>query len=154
MPLHVLVRRIAVGTTVTIVGGAIALRYMAPTRENGPVRNPSYFNSWNLGLDKFYYHFGPSIRKLRDAEAAHVDAVKVLGSSRTFRGIIGCLPPQFDYSNLHSEPFNEQSRKKGGGGGDSTQLKRLHFNNPIGLAAGWDKNAQVRFRSIHTLDLM
>lgn len=150
MPVRVSARR------VVSVGGAclagVSLANWAVDREAVPRRHPSIFNWFNIAADKAYYYCGRQIRLLRDAESAHVDAIRVAAFPRPIRGLLGLLPPQFDYSNLHCEPFNREMKQtdsiesQGGatrGSAGSTKSKHLHFPNPIGLAAGFDKNAEV-----------
>ena len=155
MSLSVWLRR---GAILSVVGGgsALLMTQFMPNRETAPLRHPSTFNWVNLGCDKIYFHFGRHLRKLVDAETGHVQAIKVAAAPRTIRGILGMIPPQFDYDNLHSEPFNkkqredDESRSKDGilRTPSDSRLKNLHFDNPLGLAAGFDKNAEVSVRAM------
>jgi hypothetical protein len=154
MSARVWARRAIIVTGVGVGSAALMMRFM-PNQETAPLRNPSIYNWINLGADKIYFHFGRTIRKFIDAESAHNLAIRVAASPRHVRGILGLLPPQYDYENLHSEPFTKQQQDEESGkrrGKKSATadvpLKKLHFANPVGLAAGFDKNAEVRLTSI------
>jgi molybdopterin-biosynthesis enzyme MoeA-like protein len=71
---------------------------------------------------------------------------------------LGAAPQQLQQENLHTTPFDALSRQrrratlglplaKDDACTAQMPVKNLFFNNPIGLAPGFDKNAQVRTRS-------
>jgi hypothetical protein len=158
-------KRVGIVTGVGLGGTAIFLAM--PNREKSPIRHPSVFNWVNLGADKMYYYCGASMRKFVDPETGHEQAIKLAGYPRAVRGVLGFLPVQFDYANLKTAPFERQQRENAaaaaGNGGilgstsgspfpisssspsssSTPPLKSLYFHSPIGLAAGFDKNAEA-----------
>jgi len=113
----------------------------------------------NLGGDKLYYHAGRFLRRFIDAESAHERAIDFASKSRAWRMMLGCVPAQYEWANLRTAPFegrttgpktederNRGTKKARNHAGDidtPLPLKSLEFVNPIGLAAGFDKNAQA-----------
>ena len=147
--LSILARRLVILTSVG-VGGSYLLTHYMPNQETAPQRHNHLLNWVNLGCDKIYYHAGSAVRGyiLSDPESAHERAVDVTSKSKLVRGILGLRPPLFDYANLHSEPFQEKERQKnkenqGKPSETSVPLKRLHFWNPVGLAAGSEHNSNI-----------
>ena len=157
-PLHVWARR---ALLVSAVGmGGLAVSKLWPHQERSPLsRHSSPLSYVNLGGSLIYYHFGHLIRPLTDPEQAHLDAIKVAAWPRSWRLLVGLVPPQFEYNNLRCAPFEqrkqmaakeaEQQQQKGrqrSNGSSSAiipPLKSLYFSHPLGLAAGFDKHAEA-----------
>lgn len=92
-----------------------------------------YYNKSNkhgfsngIGLGSLYYHMHPLIHKFIDPEKGHNLAIRCLSQPHCVRRyMLGLTDLQPDPPNLACELFNHK------------------FNNPIGLAAGFDKNGEA-----------
>jgi hypothetical protein len=84
-----------------------------------------------LALGNAYYHFGRLGRLAMSAEKGHTMAVKTFSWSPNARYYCGLVDGRPDQDNL------------------KTEVCGLSFDNPIGIAAGFDKHAEVRTIDIY-----
>jgi dihydroorotate dehydrogenase len=122
-------KKLLLSALVLGAGLSYANRYYRANQKDESVRNHYTHNhgySSGLGLGTAYYHLYPVIHKFLDPEVGHRLAIKSLGFSHFLRRyILGLTDLQSDAVNLNVNLFDKT------------------FTNPVGIAAGFDKNGEA-----------